>query len=192
MANENDFLDFADGVGATVIDQATYVAAPWRPTGFQNGIALPEQLNKVWRQSAAMAAAMATFIVAEISQDVLDNGNIAALAAQIALAVQQAATIKPPPRIVTASTNIVLLGTDYLVGLNRTSALAPFSITLFNGMQPGQEVKIQDLVGNLFADNVTLLPPAGTINGKASYVMNEDLQTAIVTYYGSNIYGLES
>lgn len=195
MANENDFLPLATGVGATVIDQATYLAAAWRGTGFQAGIADPAQVNKVWRQGSVMAAAIATFIVSEISQDVLDNGDVNALAAQIALAIQQTAIIKPAPRIITASANIAAVLTDATIVLNRTVGIAPFNLTLANGMQPGQQLKIQDVVGNLNAQTggpVTIIPPAGQISGEPQFVMNEDKQTAIIEYYGSNVYGIDT
>lgn len=192
MANTNDFLPFAQGVGADVVDQPTYAAAPWVGTGFANGIAIPAQLNKVWRQSSTMAYVIAQFIVSELSQDVLDNASPNAIVAQFAAAIQQAAIIKPAPRIITASVNIVANLTDATIVFNRTAGVAAFNLTLANGMQPGQQLKMQDIVGNLLGAPVTIIPPAGQISGLANYVMNEDKQTAIIEYYGSNVYGVQS
>jgi hypothetical protein len=94
MAAEQDFLPFATGVGATVLDQVDYAAAAWLATGFQNGIADPAYLNKVWRQSSFVSAAVAAFIQQQTSDAVLDNGSLATFLAQLTIAILQ------PPLVV--------------------------------------------------------------------------------------------
>lgn len=86
---ENDFLPFATGAGATVLDQADYAAAPWLGTGFQNGIADPAYLNKVWRQSSFVAAALAAFIAQQTGEAVLDNGSLTGFLEQLTDAILQ-------------------------------------------------------------------------------------------------------
>jgi hypothetical protein len=74
----NQILTFALGSTPNVISQVTYAGLVARDTGFEAGIAESAVLNKVWRQSSFMSAVLATFI-AEQGNDVLDNGNVAAL-----------------------------------------------------------------------------------------------------------------
>jgi hypothetical protein len=137
-----------------------------------------------------MANAIAKFIISEISQDVLDNGDTDALAAQIALAMQQTSTIKPV-RVVTGSVDPVLTLTDYYVGFNRVAGVAATPVALPNGMQPGQSFELFDLKGNFNQFPITITPPAGTIAGKVNFVLNEDGGGGKVTYFGTNLYGAQ-
>jgi hypothetical protein len=86
-----DIQPWAIGAGADVIDQPTFLAlfAPGGIglNGFATGEAISGQLNKVWRQSSFVAAALATAVSATLGQDVLDNGNLPALTAQIVAAI---------------------------------------------------------------------------------------------------------
>lgn len=77
MANPvNDFLPFANAGNANVLSQADYLAlANVRASGFLSGTARSPQLNKVWRQSSAIASMIAAFTVASTQRDLLDNGN---------------------------------------------------------------------------------------------------------------------
>lgn len=189
----NDFLAFATGGGALVLSQADYAALPARGTGFQNGIAEPDELNKVWRQSATMAGVIAKFIIAQIpTEDVLDNGDLDAIVAQLTAAIQQAAGAGASPiSKVTASADFAASAAIARYAFKRTAGLAPFNVTLSNAMGLGQSQVYQDIVGGTQANPITVIPPAGTINGKANYVMNEDLMTATFTNYGGNDYGVE-
>lgn len=81
MANE--FLPFGAAGGANVMSQSDYNALASRLTGFVAGIALSAQLNKVWRQSASIAALMGQLITNHSGSDALDNGNIATLLSQL-------------------------------------------------------------------------------------------------------------
>lgn len=84
-----DYKAFAAGGGANVITQADYVTALAGPlaNGFVAGLARSASLNKVWRQSSVMTAAIADYIVAQIGGNVLDDGNVAALATLISNAI---------------------------------------------------------------------------------------------------------
>ncbi|WP_258180278.1 hypothetical protein [Burkholderia multivorans] len=90
MATQNDFLPFATGPGANVVDQATYAALGALTTGFLSGTAQSVQLNKVWRQSSIMAAVIAQFIVAQTGQAAVDDGTTATLLANFTKAVNAA------------------------------------------------------------------------------------------------------
>lgn len=97
------------------------------------------------------------------------------------------------PRIVTASADITLAAADRIVGLRRVASVAPFNITLNGNLIDGQEVKIQDLVGNLADNPVTVIPPSGTIAALPNFVLNVDRQSATFTYYASvPIWGVDT
>ncbi|WP_310681074.1 hypothetical protein, partial [Burkholderia multivorans] len=96
MATQNDFLPFATGPGANVVDQATYAALGALTTGFLSGTAQSTQLNKVWRQSSIMAAVIAQFIVAQTGQAAVDDGTTATLLANFTKAVNAASK----PRVI--------------------------------------------------------------------------------------------
>lgn len=75
----NDFLAFATAAGANVITQSTYSGLSARSAGFSNGIALPEEANKAWRQSSTWAAVLGQIIVDKLVVDATDDGNITTL-----------------------------------------------------------------------------------------------------------------
>lgn len=82
MPGINDFLPFGTAAGANVATQPSYSTASYRSIGFSSGIAQSSQLNKVWRQSSAIASAIAQIAV-DAGQNVLDDGNAAALSAAL-------------------------------------------------------------------------------------------------------------
>ena len=82
----NDFKPFAIAGGANVISQVTYEGIPALGAGFSAGTAVSEQLNKVWRQSSVMAAALGSLIVDQ-GFDALDDGDVPALAINLATAI---------------------------------------------------------------------------------------------------------
>ncbi|AOK00198.1 hypothetical protein [Burkholderia vietnamiensis] len=90
MTIQNDFLPFATGPGANVVDQTTYAALSALATGFLSGTALSNQLNKVWRQSSIMSAVVAQFIVAQTGQAAVDDGTTPTLLANFTKAVNAA------------------------------------------------------------------------------------------------------
>lgn len=75
VAPNNDFKAFATSIGANVEAQSDYVLDPVLNNGFQTGIANSSKLNKVWRQSSFIAAAIAQF-VANAGHPVFDDGNL--------------------------------------------------------------------------------------------------------------------
>jgi hypothetical protein len=91
MANEIDYLPVATAVGATVDTQANFVGSTYQTVGFQAGISLPTQFNKVWRQSSMMSAALANFISSALDISVLDDGNLTNLITNLTNAISTAA-----------------------------------------------------------------------------------------------------
>lgn len=84
----NDFLPFATGGSADVMSQADYLLASFVANGFSTGIAETAELNKVWRQSSFVAAAIAQWIVDQTGADVLDNADLSSFVAKFATATQ--------------------------------------------------------------------------------------------------------
>lgn len=82
-----DFLPFAYDPDANVQSQSDYLSNPSRVDGFSAGIAQSAQLNKVWRQTSMMTAAMANVIANVTGQDVLDNGDLGALITKLTTAL---------------------------------------------------------------------------------------------------------
>lgn len=83
----NDFLVFSGDSAANVIDQSNYAAMAARIAGFQSGVAQSAQLNKVWRQSSIMSAVLAQFIADVTSQDVVDDGTVPFILANLKTAI---------------------------------------------------------------------------------------------------------
>lgn len=79
----NDFLPFGGAAGANVMTQASYAALAARTAGFSAGTANSAQLNKVWRQSSIMSAALAQMISDNTGLDVLDDGSITTILANM-------------------------------------------------------------------------------------------------------------
>jgi hypothetical protein len=88
-----DYLPVATSGGANVDTQANFAGSSYQLDGFVNGIALPAQANKIWRQASMMAAAIANFIVGQTGESVPDDGNLTNLVAQITEAVAPVATV---------------------------------------------------------------------------------------------------
>jgi len=83
-----DFLPFAIGGGANVLDQADYAALPAVSTGYVAGTAISEQLNKTWRQSSFQAAVVANFVSQALNADVLDDGDLSTAISQFFAAIR--------------------------------------------------------------------------------------------------------
>jgi microcystin-dependent protein len=83
----NQFLAYATGGGANVVDQATYAAASYVGSGRGSGILPSNVYNKIARQGNFVASAVAQLIVNQLGVDVLDNGDQAAFVAQLLSAI---------------------------------------------------------------------------------------------------------
>lgn len=74
----SEYLPFATGLGANVINQATYTGLSGRTAGFVAGTAVSAYLNKVWRQGSMGAGVIGQFSADLSSYDALDNGDLPA------------------------------------------------------------------------------------------------------------------
>lgn len=84
----NDFLPFATDSGAAVDSQAVWASpSGYRPGGYTSGILTKEKLNKALRQSSQIASAVAQLMSDALNEDVLDDGDMAALVDQLQRAV---------------------------------------------------------------------------------------------------------
>jgi hypothetical protein len=88
----NQLLPFATGVGAGVIDQASWAGLPSRLTGFVTGIAEPTQVNKAWRQGLFTSSMIGQFTADNSGFDTLDDGDVATYEAHFTLAIQNVAS----------------------------------------------------------------------------------------------------
>lgn len=88
MTATTDFLPFATGAGANVLDQTDYAALPALSTGYPAGIAQSIQFNKTLRQAAFMAAVVANLIVAQGTSQP-DDGNLTAAVTNLSNAIKQ-------------------------------------------------------------------------------------------------------
>lgn len=83
----NDYLPFAYEADANVLSQEDWAALPDRPVGFKRGTAISKNFNKAWRQCSVVMAALAQFIDANTPGDLLDDGDVNALASLLATAI---------------------------------------------------------------------------------------------------------
>jgi len=79
----NNFLPFATGGGANVEPQSSYAADPLLPIGNQPGVAVSALNNKALRQGTVIASQIAQFMANKTGTDLLDDGNMVKLLAQM-------------------------------------------------------------------------------------------------------------
>ncbi len=84
---KNEFLPFGTAANANVLSNDAYQALPARTAGFGSGVAKSEELNSAWRQGSTMASVLGQFIADKTSNDVLDDGNVSGLTAQLGTAL---------------------------------------------------------------------------------------------------------
>ncbi len=96
MSQKNDFKAFSISNNANVISQEKYEENQNLQTGFpQDGITT-DMLNKALRQSSTISSVVANFIATQSGNDVLDDGNIEKLTAQLNGALEQKVITKVP------------------------------------------------------------------------------------------------
>lgn len=131
---KNDFKGWALGPGSNVLDQADFEALGALIVGFAKGRLPSDQVNKVLRQGTFVAAAVAQMISDTLSEDVLDDGDVAGFAAKLEQAITQIADTQ---NFVDTSEAEVLLATlTASGGINMdyplTSAYRAFRFRLVN------------------------------------------------------------
>lgn len=88
----SQIVSFATASGANVQDLASFLAAASTATGYTAGIASSAALNRTWRQSSFVAAAQARHLV-NLGMDVLDDGDVPALAVKMRRAMGNCANV---------------------------------------------------------------------------------------------------
>ncbi|GAB1835570.1 hypothetical protein MyNCGM121_23450 [Achromobacter xylosoxidans] len=141
----NEILPFATAGGANVLTQAEYAADTQRTSGNVPGVARSKLVNKAARQAAFVSAMVGQYIADKSGQDVLDNGDVAALQAKFvaALAASPALTgtpTAPTPAAGDISTKIAtteFVQSSAMGGQCRLTVASATSLTLlpFNGNQ---------------------------------------------------------
>lgn len=185
----NDFLPFATEPGANVISQADYDVLTARQNGFLAGIAKSNEVNKVWRQSSFIIAAVAQYVANQTGDDVLDDGDFDNFVNMLTAAVTIGSGIKPA-LVITTNATYNITTSQYAIGISRAVPLA-MDVQLPAAAQVGQVFEIQDLAGNFFAYPVRVLPPAGdTIAGAPNYTLNINRQTGAFRRYTNNLWGV--
>ncbi|WP_214053785.1 tail fiber protein, partial [Photorhabdus caribbeanensis] len=93
---KSDFKAFAIGENANTLSQEEYESSDFIEEGFKSGIARSERLNKVWRQSSVIAAVIGKYIAEKTGEDVMDDGDLEKLVAQLDLALKHKITTEIP------------------------------------------------------------------------------------------------
>ena len=83
----NQFQSFGLGAGAYVMSPASWASSGARQQGYAPGIAAKEVINTALRQSSAVTSMLAAFVAAHQPADVLDDGNLIGLQAQLKAAL---------------------------------------------------------------------------------------------------------
>ncbi|WP_242687867.1 hypothetical protein [Photorhabdus stackebrandtii] len=83
MSHNNDFKAFSISNNANVVSQEKYGESPSLKVGFPLKNIMVHLLNKALRQSSTIASVVANFIATYSGNDILDDGDIVKLAAQL-------------------------------------------------------------------------------------------------------------
>lgn len=165
-----DFLPVATGAGATVDAQGAFTGSSYQVNGFQDGVAQPNQFNKVVRQSSIMTAALATFISNQLNIDVLDDGNLNNLVTVLTNALRSAAS-----KILVVPYSPAAQFDASLSNKFETTLTGDMNPTLIN-TSPGQKITFiihQDAVGNHLFNPPSNLP-MDAISGNANITNRQD------------------
>ncbi|KMW74876.1 phage tail protein [Photorhabdus luminescens subsp. luminescens] len=147
--SKNDFKAFSSSNNANVVSQERYEESRDLLSGFPPNDVPTHLLNKVLRQSSTIASVVANFIVTQSSNDVLDDGDIAKLTAQLNRALEQKITAGIPNASLTQK-GIVQLTNE--MGNNNTLAVT--------------QKLAQEIVNSLRENINARVPNSRKINGK--------------------------
>ncbi|WP_248000662.1 phage tail protein [Photorhabdus hindustanensis] len=183
MNPKNDFKAFSISHNANVASQEKYEESQNLKTGFEPDGITTHILNKALRQSSTISSVVANFIATQSGNDVLDDGNIEKLNAQLNNALEQKMAPKVPDASLTQK-GIVQL-TD-VVGNSNSLAATQKLVSDVNDNANNKLAKNQNGADipnkNEFVKNLDLLetvnlaknavPNSRRINGKA---LTEDI-----------------
>lgn len=165
-----DFLPIANGGGANVESQAQYVidlaGGGSLATGYIAGLAKSNQMNKTFRQSSMISAAVANYISQALSIDVLDDGNLATLITNLTNAIK--ATVAAQTRIALSGPITIYVsptGNDansgLVIGSPKQTLGAAYALLQQAYDLRGQQATIQLADGNYATDLNASLPIVG-------------------------------
>ena len=98
------------------------------------------------------------------------NGNLKVVIVATLTAISQGLNINP--RVVTSAGAVTLVSTDYCVIIKKTIGAATTIDLPANIL--GETFVIVDGKGDAAANNITIAPASGTINGGATYIINNN------------------
>ncbi|OCQ53332.1 hypothetical protein Ppb6_01441 [Photorhabdus australis subsp. thailandensis] len=96
MSQKNDFKAFSISDNANVVSQRLYEESKDLLTGFPPNDVSTHMLNKALHQASTISSIVADFIATESDNDVLYDGNVEKLTAQLNKALEQKITKKVP------------------------------------------------------------------------------------------------
>ncbi|OWO84481.1 hypothetical protein B5C26_05520 [Photorhabdus luminescens] len=96
MNHKNDFKAFSISDNANIVSQEKYEGNEGLLTGFPPNTISIDLLNKVLRQSSIISSVVADFIATQSSDNILDDGDIIKLTAQLNRALEQKITAEVP------------------------------------------------------------------------------------------------
>ncbi|NDL00927.1 tail fiber protein [Photorhabdus bodei] len=155
MSHKNDFKAFSISDNANVVSQEGYEESKDLLTGFAPHDVPTHMLNKVLRQSSTISSVIADFIATQSGDDVLDDGDIAKLTAQLNKALEQKLTTEIP------GASLIQKGVVQLtdeVGDSDTLAVT--------------QKLAQEIVKSLYENINSRVPNSRKVNGK---VLTEDI-----------------
>lgn len=88
------------------------------------------------------------------------------------------------PRVVIAAGAVTITTADYIVVVNKTVGAAT-AVALYAAPLAGSQVIIKDGKGDAAANNITITPAAGTIDGAATLVIAANYGKASLVYNGT-------
>ncbi|CAQ83750.1 MULTISPECIES: tail fiber protein [Photorhabdus] len=149
MSTKNDFKAFSIGNNANVVSQGRYEEEQSLKTGFPPDNVTTHVLNKVLRQSSTISSVLADFIATQSGEDVLDDGDIAKLTAQLNRALEQKTTTKVPDASLTQKGVVQLTN---VIGNSDTLAVT--------------QKLVQEIINSLREDLNNRVPNTRKVNGK--------------------------
>lgn len=171
-----EILPFATAGGADVVSQATYAASSSTATGFVNGIAFPNMVNKVWRQASFIASGIANALV-NLDINVPDDGVLATLVTNLNRAIGGLNTILI--KTITTSVTLTALETYKTPWFFIGSPAGNFTITI-------PTVSFNKSVSNKTGKVATFGYAAGTT------VTLDDGETGVIAGDGTNVVRISS
>ncbi|PQQ30545.1 DNA-packaging protein [Photorhabdus luminescens] len=160
MSTKNDFKAFSIGNSANLVSQERYEESQNLQTGFLPDNISTHLLNKVLRQSSTIASVIANFVSIQANVDILDDGDIAKLTAQLNRALEQKITIGIPRASLTQKGIVQLTN---VVGDSDTLVVT--------------QKLVQEIVNSLLEKINNRVPNSRKINGK---MLTGDIDISVI------------